>query len=206
METAVHHGSVVVRKKVHQLYTSFKVHYGYSVVHSIGIQICLTFRATIPRRPGTHRRADYGGWRIMADYRAVIGPLTKTWRRTIKVHDCVEASAWLLRERRTIIGPLVVHRLHQNLYCFLQVREYINLILERQVFHNIHSKLANIVYSSLKDASLSVTLIRRDLLQETYLIRNPCWIMLWFVMILQNPSWIEMNWFVFLISHWRPSE
>ena len=29
--------------------------------------------------------------------RAVIGPLTKARRRTIKVHDCVEASAWSMR-------------------------------------------------------------------------------------------------------------
>ena len=44
----------------------------------------------------TFRRDD-------AAARAVIGPLTQTRRRTIKVHDCVEASA--LRECGTIISP-----------------------------------------------------------------------------------------------------
>ena len=38
----------------------------------------------------TFRRGD-------AAARAVIGPLNKTRRRTIKVHDFIEASAWSLR-------------------------------------------------------------------------------------------------------------
>ena len=47
----------------------------------------------------TFRRGD-------AAARAVIGPLTKTQCRTIKVHDYVEASAWSLCFVRTIKSPL----------------------------------------------------------------------------------------------------
>ena len=47
--------------------------------------------------------------------RAVIGPLTKTRRRTIKVHDCVEASAWVaLGECGTIISPLKCVDIYQR--------------------------------------------------------------------------------------------
>ena len=42
-----------------------------------------------PPKIVTFRRGD-------AAARAVIGPLTKTRRRTINVHDCVEASVWSL--------------------------------------------------------------------------------------------------------------
>ena len=74
---------------------SLRADYGPTFTQRIGV----TDPTSIRPLQGPHVRLPKNVTFCWGDtaVRAVIGPLTKSRRRTIKVHDCVEASALSLR-------------------------------------------------------------------------------------------------------------